>query len=295
MPELPEVETVRRDLRTSLKGKKIASLKIMADKIAPQGEALLKRALVGNSFKDVDRIGKLLIFKLAKVGNRYDCLLIHLKMTGQLIYKQGAKLTAGGHSLRPGSLTEAVGGELPNRSTRALLGFEDQSQLFFNDLRKFGYLKLVSQEELLKIKQRYGIEPLTENFTKSSFIKALERRKKNIKAVLLDQMIISGLGNIYADETLFAAGIRPQRLASSLKNSELDLLYKQIQVIIKKAIERRGTTFSTYVDGSGKKGNFTSLLKVYGRGGKPCSKCGQAIKKVKFAGRGTHYCQNCQK
>ena len=295
MPELPEVETVRRDLQTKIKGRKIVSIKILAPQIAPQSGAILSRILAGNSFKDIDRIGKLLIFELKQAKGKYDFLLIHMKMTGQLIYKDGQKLTAGGHSLRPGSISEAVGGELPNRSTRAIISFEKGRVLFFNDLRKFGYIKLVSSEELEKIKQRFGIEPLTENFLKDSFFKALKRRKKNIKAVLLDQSIISGLGNIYVDESLFASGIRPQRLSSSLKLAEIELLYKQIQVIIKKAIERRGTTFNTYVDGSGKKGNFTPLLKVYGRAAKPCLNCGQAIKKIKFAGRGTHYCQNCQK
>lgn len=290
MPELPEVETVRRDLEV-LVGQTLKNLKIITPKTASHPAAFFKAALLGKRVKEIGRRGKLLIVSFVS-GEQ---LLIHLKMTGQLIYEAPGRKIAGGHSERPGSYEEAVGGPLPNHHTRAILEFS-RGRLFFNDLRRFGYLKLVTQEELtLIIAKNYGPEPLEKEFSLAYLSASLKRRKRNIKAVLLDQKVIAGLGNIYVDESLFAAGILPGRLAPSLKPQEIAKLHQAINRIIKQAINFRGTTFSDYVDSRGRRGNFSQKLMVYGRGQKSCLVCGRPLIKSKLAGRGTHYCPNCQK
>ena len=217
-------------------------------------------------------------------------------MTGQLIYLAKDSQVSGGHSLSSHSFEKAVGGELPNKYTRVIISFSDKSNLFFNDLRKFGYMKLVNQAELdAFIFKNYGPEPLDNNFILSDFITTLKKRHRNIKSVLLDQKIVAGLGNIYVDEVLFAAGVRPMRLASELNKGEVTKIFQVIPKILTLSIKHRGTTFSNYVDSKGKRGNFSSLLQVYGRGKEKCLKCSSAIIKTKIAGRGTHYCPHCQK
>ncbi len=292
MPELPEVETIRRDLRDRVLNKKIKQVEVLAAKSVWPAPKKFVSLLTGQRLTAIDRIGKLLIFSLS---DKKTYLLVHLKMTGQLIYAFHNKLVAGGHSLKAQSLMGYIGGGLPNRSTRVYLVLSDNSRLFFNDQRRFGYLKLVDQSSLEKIKSKYGIEPLTPGFTAANFSLAIKGRSKNIKALLLDQSLISGLGNIYADEALFAAGIRPTRRASSLTQSEVKRLYGVIEGLIEKAIKYRGTTFNNYLDAQGNKGSFVAKLAVYGRSKELCLKCQGPIKKIKVAGRGTHFCPNCQK
>lgn len=293
MPELPEVETVRQDLKTHLLNKKIKEVIVLNSKtVGSDPESFIKN-LAGTFFIDILRRGKLLIFKLKKPDTY---LLTHLKMTGQLIYLFSNEVTVGGHSLSSHSYEKAVGGNLPNKHTRVIISFSDKSRLFFNDLRKFGYMKLVNQEQLdAFILKNYGPEPLTSDFILDDFVAKLKRRHRNIKAVLLDQKIVAGLGNIYVDEVLFAAGVKPMRIASSLTKIEITKVHKEIKRILKLAVTYRGTTFSNYVDSKGKRGNFSRLLKVYGRGKEKCLKCSSSIIKIKIAGRGTHYCNNCQK
>lgn len=291
MPELPEVETIRRDLSV-LVGKKIIALEILSPKTASHSAAFFKKVLVGQKLIGIQRRGKLLILSFANGL----FLLIHLKMTGQLIYEAGKKKIVGGHSLSEGSYEKSVGGVLPNKHTRAIFEFPGRERLFFNDLRKFGYLKLVKEPELEQIlKNNYGPEPLTQEFIASSLQNIFKSRKTNIKAILLNQRLIAGLGNIYVDEVLFASRISPYRLANTITKEEVVNLVKETNKIIKLAIANRGTTFNNYVDSKGKKGNFSSLLKVYGRSKEHCVACGLPISKVKLAGRGTHYCPNCQK
>jgi formamidopyrimidine-DNA glycosylase len=291
MPELPEVETIRRDLEL-LNGKTISFVKFLFLKTAHPSAAFLKKNITGAKIKNISRIGKLLIIAL---DNNYF-LLVHLKMTGQLIYKDGRHKIYGGHSLTSQSKTKAVGGDLPNKHTRAILEIKDGGVLFFNDLRKFGYLKLVDKHDLEKIiTTGYGPEPLTKEFTLEKFTSIFPKRRINVKALLLNQKLIAGLGNIYVDESLFEARIRPNRIAASLKKHEIAKLFASINLIIKKAIRYRGTTFSDYADAKGNKGNFSKLLKVYGRAKQPCLTCSNPITKIKLAGRGTHYCQYCQK
>jgi len=298
MPELPEVETIRRDLAASIVGQEIKAVQLLFVKTAKNEAAFFVGALIAHEIEEVNRVGKLLILKikLGRTEKKQRYLLIHLKMTGQLILVSGAQKIGGGHSLGGNSFSDSVGGELPNKHTRAIIKFKNKAVLFFNDLRKFGYLKIVDNEELAEVIARgYGPEPLTSQFSPAYLETKLKNKKKNIKAFLLDQKIIAGLGNIYVDEALFASGIKPMRIASSLKEAEIKKLYQEINKIIKKAIASRGTTFNSYVDSAGKKGNFSRLLKVYGRSKLPCLNCGKLLIKTKLAGRGTHYCDYCQK
>ncbi|MBN2885008.1 bifunctional DNA-formamidopyrimidine glycosylase/DNA-(apurinic or apyrimidinic site) lyase [Patescibacteria group bacterium] len=293
MPELPEVETVRRDLKKYLVGARFQSIKIIDFKNVAPGATFLAKILQGKEIIDLRRRGKLLILDLS-IPDKH--LLFHLKMTGQLIYQQSNKLLAGGHSLSENSLSEAVGGKLPNKYTRAIFIFDSGGTLYFNDLRKFAYIKLVGSPELKQIlSNNYGPEPMDREFSLDYLAKIFKTRRAPIKAVILNQKLIAGLGNIYADEALFAAKIRPERAAESLKKGEVLALQQSIVSIIKRAIKARGTTFRNYVDAQGKKGSFVNYLQVYQRQGQACPVCSKSIIKTKVAGRGTHYCPHCQK
>lgn len=298
MPELPEVETIRRDLAERLRGRKITGVHILNNKTALPSAAFLNSQLPGRRVKEIGRRGKLLIVKLVEKKGLPSNLLIHLKMTGQLIYLEGKLKLGGGHSLESkgqSNLEASTGGNLPNKYTRVILSF-GLARLYFNDLRKFGYLRLASNEELAKLlDNNYGPEPLTTEFTVSALAAAIKGRSTNIKAFLLDQKRVAGLGNIYVDESLYAAGISPTRRVSSLKTKEIEKLHKEIKRIIALAVKKRGTTFSDYVDSRGRSGNFSSFLKVYGRANQTCFKCQKPIMKIKLAGRGTHYCPVCQR
>ncbi len=287
MPELPEVETVRRDLSQVMVGLPIKKLEVFNLKtIKPLSAKELEKRLHGKSIKAIKRIGKLLIFE---INTSSEVLLVHLKMTGQMIWQgPDKKVLAGGHSLsKPME-------NLPNKHTRLAVTFENGAQLFFNDLRLFGYWKFALPSELETIKSKYGIEPLTANFTWPNFKTALGKRTANIKAVLLNQNIISGMGNIYVDEALWQAKIHPARKVKDLAESELKALFKACHEVIEKGVKYRGTTFNHFVDGHGKKGGFLKFLKVYHQTGKPCERCQAPIKRISLAGRGTHFCLHCQ-
>lgn len=286
MPELPEVETIRRDLSQKILHKKITKVEVKKKRIVKGDTKKFVQILVGNKFVSLGRVGKLLILTLDR--NKYN-LLIHLKMTGQLIYCHQGHFVAGGHSL------PKIGDSLPNKYSHVIFTFADNSRLFFNDMRQFGYLQLVNQSELDKITKKYGIEPLTADFKPESLKQIVKKRTAPIKAVLLNQQLISGIGNIYADEILFATGIRPTRKASTLSDHEIKKIFLASQKIIKAAIKFRGTTFNDYVDADGNIGSFVKFLKVYGRKDKKCPRCKGIVKKIKVAGRGTHYCSACQK
>jgi formamidopyrimidine-DNA glycosylase len=245
--------------------------------------------LVGNNFSHIERRGKLLMFALKKT-DKFAYLLVHLKMTGQLIFKQKNKLLVGGHNVSVKDL------DLPNKFTRVIFYFADGSQLFFNDMRRFGYLKLVSKEEKEKIvKNNFGIEPLTTDYTLEAFTALFKKRKTNIKALLLNQKLISGIGNIYADEVCFCARVLPFRSVQSLTKLEIKKLFSCVEHVLKIAINNRGTTFSDYVDSEGNIGKHVDFLNVYGRNREKCKRCKHIILKKKHAGRGTHYCSSCQK
>ena len=282
MPELPEVETIKNDLIEKILGQKIVAVDVLNLRSVRSTD--LKKKLIGAHFSGIDRVGKLLILKIGSD----KILLIHLKMTGQLIFRDQDNLIVGGHS-------DGLIQDLPNRHTRIILKFKNGATLYFNDLRKFGYWQLVNESELQKIISKYGPEPLSDTFDSEYLRNILSKTKRNIKAVLLDQSLIAGIGNIYADEILFAAGVLPERMANDLSDGEIKAIVKYAKLIIAKAIKYRGTTFNNYRDSEGRVGNFLKHLKIYGRKNLPCVTCGRKIIKKKVAGRGTCYCVGCQK
>jgi formamidopyrimidine-DNA glycosylase len=292
MPELPEVETIVRDLAKYLPGKTIKEIKVLNKKTfltKPQ-------SATGRKINRVWRRGKQVIIDLA--GDKH--LIIHLKMTGQLIWQDKKKLIVGGHPIT------GVGQILPNKFTRVIFKLSNGGQLFFNDVRKFGYIKLVSDQELESISTRLGLEPLTRGFNDKKLKIALAKQSKapgrvprpragKIKPALLDQTKVVGIGNIYADESLWLAKILPTRTIASLKDKEWTALAKAIVKVLRLSIAHRGTSFSDYRDAQGSVGNFIKKLKVYGRHQEACRRCRNIIKKAKLGGRGTHWCEKCQK
>ncbi len=287
MPELPEVETIRRDLLPVLIGKKITGVSVLHKAPVKDGVKKFQAALRYKTIQGIERIGKLLMFDLSD-GN---FLLIHLKMTGQLVYEHDKKFVAGGHSF---SSFDVVA--LPDRYTWVIVRFNDGSSLYFNDMRKFGYLKIVDIKQKEKIMAGYGAEPLTKYFTLKNFFNILEKRSAPIKSILLNQSLIAGIGNIYADEICFEAGIFPGTKANRLSIAEKNKLFKATNKILKKAIKYKGTTFKTYIGAHGRKGNFSDFLRVYQKDGEPCARCRKAIIIVKkIGGRSSRYCPVCQK
>lgn len=284
MPELPEVETIARDLNKELKNKKIIAVKSFDKKVFYPAAGDIKNIL-GKKIRAVFRRAKMIIFDL----NDYY-LIAHLKMTGQLVYQTKISLIAGGHPI----INQDK--KLPNKFSRVIFKFNDKSVLYFNDVRRFGWIKLLAEEEFTKFSGRLGVEPLSLDFTLNHFKKILEHRRNTaIKQVLLDQKYISGIGNIYADESLFMARIKPFRRVKTLNNREIKKLWRAIPKILKYAIKHRGTSFNDYVDARGEAGNFIKYLKVYGQEGKKCKNCGGPVKKMKLGSRGTHWCDKCQK
>lgn len=293
MPELPEVETIRRQLLKEVAGKKIKTVDVKLAKLVyfdgKKGDAKnFKKYLEGARVVKAERAAKILIIELS---NGYT-LLIHLKMTGQLILRaKNGETKRGGHPW-PKSDVEA-----PNKWTHVIFHFSDGSTLYFNDLRQFGYMKVVPTKNLSGQKEirKLGPEPFDKNFTVEKFSKMLGRRAKaKIKPLLMDQGFLSGVGNIYADESLFYAGVLPTRLAGKLKPKEVKKLYAGIKTILQKSIAQGGTSADTYVMLSGKKGGYEKYLKVYGREGKKCVRCGGIIKRIKLGSRSAHFCPKCQ-
>lgn len=289
MPELPEVETIVKDLKELIVNKDITEIIALDKQLANFNEARRQSLIIGQKILDVSRRGKYIAIKLANIYY----LVIHLKMTGQLIWVKGAKWLAGGHPTD--DLTTVTKPTWPNNTTRLIINFSDGSTLYFNDARRFGWIKLMSEAEWQDYQNKLGVEPLSKNFTEE-FLQAFlaQKPRSRIKPLLLNQQYIAGLGNIYTDESLFRAGIRPDRLASHITSAEAAKLASAIRVVLTEAIKHRGTTFSDYRDGRGQKGNFVNYLQVYGRTGQQCHRCGQIIQKTILAGRGTHFCPHCQ-
>lgn len=243
MPELPEVETIRRQLSRKIINKKLNNKRISA----------------------LRRRGKILIIDFTDGSS----LLIHLKLTGQLIFN--AK---------------------PSQYTRKVFNFSDGSNLLFNDLRKFGWWKY--RKETKSIEKELGPEALRVSlpfFKKRLF----GRPNAKIKTLLMDQKFIAGIGNIYSDEILFASRVHPLRLVKTLKEKEIETIFRNIKKILKKAIKYHGSSVESYLDSSGEKGSYTKYHKAYQKQGKKCPRCGTIIQRIKIGGRSAHFCQKCQK
>lgn len=279
MPELPEVETISRQLNKLIVGKKIKEIEVGLPKIVKAPLADFRRALVGATIKRVARRAKLLVFEL----NNDWAVLAHLKMTGQMIYV---------------TISHGLPSTVENKHTHVVFRFTGGSRLLFNDLRQFGYLKLVKTAELAEyfIKEGFGPEPLAKDFTLADFEALLVKKPgARIKQLLMDPKIIAGIGNIYADEILFFSGVHPSRRAATLNRAEIKKIYNGIKKILSLAIKLRGTSSNDYLDAFGKKGTFASRLKVYGKEGEKCVKCRGKISRIKIGGRSAHFCSACQK
>jgi formamidopyrimidine-DNA glycosylase len=287
MPELPEVETVKIGLQRLLPGREVAAVDFDWPKSFPNAEADVQQFLIGARIELVRRRAKVLIIELS---SKYS-LVIHLKMTGQLVFRGARQRFGAGHPSR------SLIGELPDASTRVTIEFSDGSKLYFNDQRKFGWIRLMPTTEILNLDffQKVGPEPLAADFIWQLFAERVRRRRNsNIKAVLLDQTVIAGVGNIYADESLWGAKIHPLTLAKDLSDEQLETLYEELVFVLKLAIEKGGSTDRHYVDAEGKHGSYLSFARVFRREGQLCPRCGTVIEKTRVAGRGTHLCPHCQ-
>lgn len=315
MPELPEVETVKRGLARLLPGKVLLKVEFDWPKSFPNSPIDVDTFLIGATVKEVRRRAKVLIIDLS---SNYS-LIIHLKMTGQLVFvgknlvdrrlkiedSKNQKPSSNYHlptskdevRFGAGHPSASLVGKLPDKSTRVIFDFDD-AYLFFNDQRKFGWVKLVPTTEIPNIDffKKVGPEPLESDFTAQDFINRLKRRPKSaIKSILLDQTIVAGVGNIYADESLWAAKIHPLANLNTISAQKLKNLYTKLINILKLSIEKGGSTDRNYVDAEGKKGSYLSFANVFRRQGQPCARCGSIIIKIRAAGRGTHLCPKCQK
>jgi len=289
MPELPEVETVRVGLNLLLPGKKIIGVTYDWDKSFPNAKEDVEQFLIGARVVDVKRRAKVLIIEL---DSKYS-LVIHLKMTGQLVFRSNDDQMRFG----AGHPNDSLVGKLPDKSTHVTIDLGD-SKLFFNDQRKFGWIRLIPTAEVPSIDfmQRLGPEPLSADFTQADFRTRLKRRANtNIKAALLDQSVVAGIGNIYADESLWGAKLHPATLVKNVSVGKLNLLYESVRAVLELAIKKGGSTDRNYVDAYGKKGSYLSFAKVFRREGQPCPRCGTIIEKTRIAGRGTHFCPKCQR
>ena len=286
MPELPEVETIVRGLDSVLPNLTIKDIEINKPKM---WQGLGSYQLIGKTIEHVRRISKMVIIQFSGELT----LVTHLKMTGQLIFedKKGQKI-AGGHPDDQFMVSQ------PSKYTHIIYTFTNGSQLFFNDMRQFGYAKLVKTSDLSKLSQieKRGIEPFDSAFTPDYLYQQLQKKRKSkVKQVLMDQSVISGIGNIYANESLFASGIMPNRLLAKVSKTELSRLHQQIVRILNMAVELGGTSYKDFVHHTGKKGTMQDHLMVYHRDKLPCNKCGTIIKRMVIGGRGSFYCDKCQK
>ena len=307
MPELPEVETIRLQLGQSIRGLLISKVQIFKAKsfIGKIGD-IIDRKIV-----DVDRRAKIILLKLDN-GN---ILAVHLKMTGQLIYKLKAQKAKVKIATQNSKVVEEKQNrydvtQLPNKYTRVVVEFSNGSKLYFNDLRMFGWMKVINNakfimnneetrtedKELYKLIGKFGPEALEKDFTDEYFRHVLSKTSRSIKLVIMDQEKLAGVGNIYANEALFMARIDPRKKANQMTAQEVKLLREAIISVLKKAIKFGGTTDrdDAFRQITGEKGCFQKHLQVYGRAKQKCLKCKGEVKRISLGGRGTFFCEKCQ-
>jgi formamidopyrimidine-DNA glycosylase len=289
MPELPEVEVVRIGLDALLPGLTIESVVHEWPKSFPNADSNVKKSMIGATVANVRRRAKVLIINLS---SDYS-LIIHLKMTGQLVFRK-----ANGKRFGAGHPNDSLVGDLPDKTTRVTITFTDGSLLFFNDQRKFGWMRLLPTPEVPNIDffKRVGPEPLSTDFTWKVLANRLRRRANtNIKAALLDQSVVAGIGNIYADESLWGAKIHPSTIVKNVTDTQIKRLYTSIVTVLQLSIDKGGSTDKNYVDAEGKRGSYLRFANVFRREGITCPRCGTTIEKIRVASRGTHICPHCQR
>jgi len=277
LPELPEVETIRGQLNKLLVGKKIKKVQVSLPKMVKLSLIKFKKIVVGAKINCIGRRAKILILEL----NNGWSLLVHLKMSGRLIFRnQGEKLQA-----------------QDEKWNHLIYHFDDGSRLFHNDLRQFGYVKVVKTKELAEFfkKEKLGPEPLDEDFTLDDFSLLLKRRPNwKVKQFLMTPENIAGIGNIYSDEILYFAKIHPFRKVEDLTAAEIKKIFDGIKKILVEALKFKGTSQNDYLDAFGQQGDYVKRLKVYGREGQMCKTCGGLIARRKMNGRSAHFCPACQ-
>jgi len=313
MPELPEVETIRRGLEKAILHSPIAKVEVRLPKLVSIGAATVGNirknskktsrkfaALLRNKkFRAVKRRGKILILELS--GSVF--LLVHLKMSGQLIYAQKSELPKEAKIFNsPDSRRE----KLPHQYTHVIFTFKNGDKLFYNDLRQFGYLRLVHDDEMAKVKEfaEYGPEALKKDFTPLQgsaagftfqyFKTQAKSRAVSVKQFLMDPKIVAGIGNIYSDEILFRAKVKPRRKVGGLSQPELKAVYRCIAPVLRQAVRDQGSSVGDFFKIDGSEGRYGKQHKVYGRAGQKCKKCGTIIEKIKLGGRTGSYCPKCQ-
>lgn len=286
MPELPEVETIKLGLQKYLVGHKILGVDVRVDKIF-QGNT---KDVIGAEVVKIDRAGKGLIIELS---NDY-VMAVHLKLTGQIIYRKVSPLRQG--YAGQAKISKRAGGELPNKFTHVIFKLDRDAFLYYNDLRKFGWIKVVRKDEVqnLPFFREMGPEPL-KDLTFSKFAKIIKKSNSPIKIVLMDQKKIGGIGNIYANEALFLARIDPKRKTKTLSDKEINKLYGSILEVLKRGLKFGGSSDVNFVNALGEDGNYQNHFLVYGRKGKKCLNCSGKLDKMMLGGRGTYYCSKCQK
>ncbi len=307
MPELPEVQTVVSELNRKLKNKKLKTVEVLTPKIISVGPATVSnirqanlaqtkefiKLLEGQKITSVKRRAKLLIFDFSGPL----AMLVHLKMTGQFIFEDKALRKKTGSKYRILNKATAPFVQFPTKHTHVIFKFTDSSTLYFSDVRKFGYLKVVRDDELDQVKELndFGPEPLTKDFTFADFIAKTKTRKNiSIKQFIMDAKVVTGIGNIYSDEILFHAKIRPDRKVAKLTEAELREIYKFIPIVLKQAIKYKGSSVGDFVRTDGQWGSMGKHHWVYGRYRKQCKVCETELKRVTLGGRTGTYCPNCQ-
>ena len=283
MPELPEVETIRRQLNEVLPGKVISEIKVLREKSFGGNPNTLK----GYVINKIDRKSKVLEISF---NNRREIVICHLKMTGQLIYLDKNRRISGGHP------TADWVKDLPSKHTRVIWNFIDGSKLYFNDMRVFGWMRIVDKDVYEKEIKKTAPDVVDEEFD-FNYLKSLaSKSSKAIKLLILDQDKIGGAGNIYANDALYLSGILPTRKSNTLSDTEIKKLVSALKEVINKGIKYGGASASDdkYVNASGLGGKYQEHFLVYERQGQKCKKCGSIIKKIKIGGRGTYYCEHCQ-
>lgn len=293
MPELPEVETIRRGLERHLPGKRIHRVEVREPKLVvrPHWESFVIE-LAGQTFRQLRRTGKMLILELDSVT-----LLVHLGMTGQLTFRDPSRPDDERFRIQPITGLQEARQHAPDQHTHLLLHLVGGTSLCYRDIRKFGKWRLYSREEASSCPElaALGPDPLTSAYNLDGFAESLRRTTRHVKAVLLDQAVVAGLGNIYVDEALHRCGLRPTRRANKLNGREVFRLFETIPQVLREALEHRGTTFSDYRDAEGQRGDNASRLQVYGRHGEPCPGCGDPLRRSTVAGRTSSWCARCQK
>ena len=295
MPELPEVETIRRGLEPHLQGRTLLRAEVRLKKqVRGMAAAAFEKALAGRRFLGLRRRAKFLLFDLD--GGK--TLLGHLGMSGQISYWDHRKKDDGRFVVSPlTGLQRSPSQHAPDRHTHVLLHLDHGDRVQYRDIRQFGYLRLLDTEavERLPSIQRLGIEPLGPRFTWSAFKAAMGTRRGMLKALLLNQAAVVGLGNIYSDEACFAAGIHPRQRLARLKEPQWRALHQAIPKVLEQALGNGGTTLMDFRGADGQHGLNQDRLQAYGRAGEPCLRCGRVLKKIQVSQRTTVFCPHCQR